>query len=225
MSRKSEPQELESEVLRHMPADVMRALRQTDRDEPLVNHLVTSFITQFVTDIDKRTLEVLTAKILAGTAAMKAATEAKRAVHELSRVDKELEKEVELSDLRQTSALAKEQARQDWYRLISTRFQVSEAELKARIAQLAVLTGTDAPHPQVRRLGDQLEEAWENIAGASDFRRRSDKEIDALRMEGQAEIAEDDPEREAKRAGMEAFAADMRSARDRLIRELWFGKS
>ncbi len=223
MSRNGSPEELEAEVLRHMPADVMHALQQNDRREPAVKHLVQSAITRFVTDIDRRTLEVLTAKILAGTAAVKAATQAKRAVHDLTRVKEELRRDDGLKELRHETRTLEECERQQWLRQGTLRRRYFRAKLKANIARLQeVFIRREEPAPRVVSTWDQLLGALtDGITGGEDFRARSEQFLEDYAARRRAAVREDDPRREERLAAIDALVEDLRSRRDRMLWDRW----
>ena len=222
MCRKGDLQELETEVLRHMPADVMHALQRSDR-QPLVKHLVQSSITRFVTDIDKRTLEALTAKILAGTAAVKAATEARRAVHELSRVEQELGQEAALHDLRHETARLAEHGKQEKLSLGVLRRQHATATLQAQRAWFErELEGTGSPGPKVTNKWEALLQAFKgDVTGVADFQCQTDAYLADYRDRHRDAVHEDDPQRAEKLARIDGFVDELRSLRDRMMRDVW----
>jgi len=222
MSRNGDPHELEAEVLRHMPADVMHALQRSDRQEPLVKHLVQSAVTRLVTDIDKRTLEVLTAKIMAGTAAVKAATEARRAVHELSRVDQELDQRADLNDLRHETARLAEQDKQELLRLRGVRREHAAATLKAQRAWFErELDGGDSHKAQANKWEALLQAFRGDVTGIADFQSQTDLWLDEYRERQRVGVQEDDPHRVEKLARIEALVDELRALRDRMIHDAW----
>jgi hypothetical protein len=221
MSHSNDSQELESEVLSMIPADVVRALQRSDRNEPLVKHLVQSAITRFVTDIDRRTLDVLTAKIMAGTAAVKAATEARRAVHELSRVDQELDQRADLNDLRHETARLAEQDKQELLRLRGTHRQCAAARLTAQRVWLERRLD-EADSPKAASTWDQLLSALtDGITGGEDFRARSEEFLDDYAARRRVKVRDGDPRREEKLAAIEALVEDLRERRDWMMRDRW----
>ena len=222
MNRNGDLKELEEEVLLRMPADVSHALQQSPRKEPVVKHVVQSAITRFVTDVDKRTLEVLTAKIMAGTAAVKAATEARRAVHELSRVDQELEQRADLNDLRHETARLAEQDKQERLRLRGTRRQDAVARLKARRSWLERELNADSPKPQVSNKWEALLQAFRgDVTGIADFQSQTDQWLDDYRDIQRAAVREDDRRRAEKLARIDGLVSDLQALRDRMLRESW----
>lgn len=223
MSRNGNPEDLEAEVLRHMPADVMHALQRSDRREPVVKHLVQSSITRFVTDIDKRTLEAPTAKIMAGTAAVKAATEARRAVNELSRVDEDLAQEAELHDLRHETARLTEQDKQKQLRFRVVRRQRVAATLKAQRDWLErELDAKDSSRPNAADKWEALLQTFRgNVTGVADFQSQTDLWLDEYRETRRATVQVDDPRRAEKLARIDALVEELSSLRDRMMRDGW----
>lgn len=223
MSRDEDLEELETEVLHHVPADVMHALQRSDRQESLLKHLARSSITRFVSDIDKRTLEVLTAKILVGTAAVKAATEAKRAVRELSRVKGELDQAGELQNLRHETARMMEQDKQERLRLRVVRRQRAAATLKAQSEWLErEIGGKDSPRPTATGKWEALLLAFKgDITGIADFQAQTDLWLAEYRERQRAAVEEDDPRRAEKLARISSAVDALRELRDRMLRESW----
>jgi len=223
VNRKGDLKELEEEVLLRMPADVSHALQQSPRKEPVVKHFVQSAITRFVTDIDKRTLEALTAKIMAGTAAVKAATEARRAVHELSRVDRGLDQQAALHDLRHETACLVEQDKQARLRLRAVRRQHAAATLTAQRAWLErELDGADSTRPQVTNKWEALLQAFRgDVTGIADFQSQTDLWLEEYREGQQAAVREDDPQRAGKLGRIDALVGELRERRDRMMRDGW----
>jgi hypothetical protein len=223
VNRKGDLKEPEEEVLLRMPADVSHALQQSPRKEPVVKHVVLSAVTRFVTDIDKRTLEVLTAKIVAGTAAVKAATEARRAVHELLRVDQELDQRADLSDLRHETARLAEQDKQEMLRLRGTRRQHAAATLKAQRAWLErELDGADSPKAQATNKWEALLQAFRgDVTGITHFQSQTSQWLDEYRERQRAGVHEDDPRRAEKLARIDVLVDELQALRDRMLRESW----
>jgi hypothetical protein len=223
MCRKGDLQELETEVLRQIPADVMHALQRGDRQEPLVKHLVQSSITRFVTDIDKRTLEALTEKIMAGTAAVKAATEARRAVHELSRVEQKLGQEAELHNLRHETARLAEHCKQEELSQIMARLQRAAASQEAQRAWLErELEGTGSPGPKVTNKWEALLQAFRgDVTGVADFQTQTDACLADYGERHRDAVHEEDPQRPEKLARIDGFVEELRSLRDRMMRDAW----
>ncbi len=223
MNGNGNPKDIEAEVLRHMPADVMHALQQNDRQEPLLKHLVQSSITRFVSDIDKRTLEVLTAKILAGTAAVKAATEAKRAVHELSRVKGELDQAGELRDLRHGTARMVEQDKQERLRLRVLHRQRAAATLKAQREWLErEMDAKDSTKPNSTEKWGALLRAFKgDVTGVADFQSETDLWLTEYRDKQRAAVQEDDPQRAEKLERIEGLVGELQALRDRMLRDSW----
>lgn len=223
MNRKGDLQELETEVLRRMPADVMHALERRDRREPVVRHLVQSAISRFVSDIDRRTLEVLTAKIMAGAAAVKAMTEARRAVHELSRVDQELGQQDELHDLRHETVRLVEQEKQEQLHFRGIRRQRAAARLEGQRVWLErELDTKDSPKPNVTEKWNALLQAFRgDVTGIADFLAQTDQWLAEYREQQLVAVQDDDPRRAEKLARIDALVEELSGLRDRMMRDGW----
>jgi uncharacterized membrane protein YgaE (UPF0421/DUF939 family) len=205
-----------------MPADVMQALAQPGRDEPLVKRLVQSDVTRFATDIDRRTLEVLTAKIMAGTAAVKAATEARRAVHELARLDDELLREDELRKLRHETQSVEEREKQEWLRMGTIQRRQLQAKLKAGIRRFDLQSHRmEQPPPKALESWEQYLRAWMgSVTGGENFESRTDDWLADYRERRRKQVSDDDPRREEKLARIEASVEELRNRRDQMMRDL-----
>jgi hypothetical protein len=219
----TDPESAALELLRVMPEDVAESLRLNRENQPLVTRIFADWIRGKHRELDLRTLQAATRYLQAGGEAWRAMADAKLARHRALRLEKSLAEEDELQDARHETGLLAERDQQEEIRLRALRRAEVKARRKVRIAHLEMaLEATKAPPSDPIDVWQAYLNAFRRgVTGSQDFLSRTEEWLGEYGTMRRSLVAPEDPKREEKLESIDAFVGELRSLRDRMLRDAW----